>query len=169
MLEWGRTSAGTTPILRAGSVVASLSPAAQRDDAQADIGGKRFLFYAARDALWAERSGAEKPGLEAVRSGRRSWRVQTADVAYSLETAGGRGRFVVRRDGTEIGTATGRSRLRNATLDLGVDVPLPHEVFLLWLVGSRHRGPKGQGSGGSTIGPTPAQSALDGGFIVGGL
>ncbi|UYM03814.1 hypothetical protein [Solicola gregarius] len=165
MTTWGPTKAGTRPVVRDGSTVATLSPAAQRDDAQVEIGGARWLFYAARGALWAERSGAEKPTLQAVRKGRRSWRIQTADVAYDVERSGAR-RYVVRRDGSEIGTASG-GRPARAAVEISIGIPVEHEVFLLWLVGAKHRGAKHTaGPGASTMGPSP--SAFDGGFAAGG-
>lgn len=171
MLEWGRTTAGVATIARDGTPVATARTAAMRGDMHVEIGGARWLFFANQGALVGERSGAELPALCAVRPGRgrNTWDVRADQITYRLErTSRLRSQFVVRRDGTDIAAGTGARRLKRATLDANADIPVEHEVFLLWLIGGDHRSPKGS-RGGSTIGPpVPGQQAYGAGGLVDG-
>ncbi len=118
MLEWGRTTAKVTTITRDGMPVAAARRAALRGDMHVDVGDAQWLFYAGSGELRGERSGSEQPTLHAVRPhrGRHTWDVRADEVQYRMQRSSFLGgRFVVRRDDTDVATGTAR-RFRRASL-----------------------------------------------------
>ena len=143
MLELGKAgSAGTEgviPVLRDGSVVATLRASHWKEAGTATIGAQTWVLAKHQGELTAR--WADEPE-DAVRMRARqaswwkgTWRADLEGSTVEVQSASrwkGTHRYVV--DGAvvaESGTTGGWSP--RPTLDAGSELPLEHQVFLLWL------------------------------------
>jgi hypothetical protein len=144
VLELGKagtagTERGVRPVLRDGAVVATLRASNWRESATAEIGGQSWVFT--RDgrqivARWsAEPEGAVRMSAQQVSWWKGAWALDLEGTAVDMEVASywrGTHRYLVAgRSVAESGTTGGWSGRPTLTSDGAL--PLPHQVFLLWL------------------------------------
>ncbi len=144
MLELGKagsagTVSGVSPVLRDGSVVATLRTSNWREAGTATIGGQEWVLAKSRSSLtarWAIEP-EEAVRLRATRTSawKDTWVVNLEGTHVEVRTASrwkGTHRYLVGgRTVAESGTV-GRWSPR-PTLTAVSAVPLHHQVFLLWL------------------------------------
>ena len=164
MLELGKagtagTEKGTLPVLAGGSPAATLRTAKVRDAATAVVGGEEWLFTRSRNGLVGRRAG-EPEDTERFRAAQPSWwrglwEIDLDGTRLQMRTASAwRGTHRYSRDGRTVAESgfTGRW-LRLPTLTVHEVLPLPAQVFLLWveLVLTR-RSAAGAGAGAAVAG-----------------
>jgi hypothetical protein len=145
VLELGRTGAagagkGTIPVFRDGSVVATLRASDWRESATAVVGDREWVFSKRKGELtgrWAaEPEGAARLSARQTSFWKGTWTAELEGSPVDVESASywrGTHRFVSGgREMAESGTTGGWSP--RPTLRVADDVPLDHQVFLLWLL-----------------------------------
>ena len=144
MLELGKsgsagTERGVRPALRDGAVVATLRASNWREAATAEIGGQPWAF-AREGRTIVGRWAAEPEGTARLRARPTSWwkgtwvldlEGTTVDMEIASRWKGTRRYLAAGRRVAESGKTgwwSGRP-----TLDTDAELPLHHQVFLLWL------------------------------------
>jgi len=144
MLELGRagtagTEKGTLPVLAGGASVATLRTAKVRDAATAVVGGEEWLFTRSARGLVGRRAD-EPEGSDPFRATQTSWwkgtwEVELDGTRLQMRTASAwRGTHRYTRDGATVAESgfTG-GWLRLPSLAVREPLPLPAQVFLLWI------------------------------------
>ncbi|MGY1709290.1 hypothetical protein ACI8AC_07225 [Geodermatophilus sp. SYSU D00758] len=144
MLELGKAGsagceAGARPVLRDGTVVATLRASNWKEAATAVVGDRAWVF-AKRSGELTARWASEPEGAARLRARQTSWWRGTwaLDLAGTAVTAersswwGSRYRFSAGGRVVAGTGSTGRWSPR-PTLDAGDDLPLDSQVFLLWI------------------------------------
>jgi hypothetical protein len=144
MLELARagtagTERGTLPVLDGGVPVATLRTAKVREAATAVVGGEEWLFARSGRGLVGRRAGdpedAERYRAIRTSSWKGSWRIDLEGTRLEMRPASAwRGAHRYSGDGRTVVESgfTGRW-LRLPTLAVREPLPLPAQVFLLWV------------------------------------
>lgn len=136
MLEWGRKSAGSAPVLQDETVVAYVRVAALRERADVEIGATHWQFFKRGGELHAVRDD-QAAGMTASRRSvfRQGWQIEADAQTYQIQPEGFlQTRYRVVRAGIRIGQSNKASFWSNRpTLEVDASVPLEHQVFLLWV------------------------------------
>lgn len=137
MLEWGKTSAGETPVLLDGSPIASVRQSRWRERAELTVEGQAWVFA----AEGGQRVGTcpDQPGRRFTARrppvGRSGWELECDAAGYELLTPPLFSSTIdVCRNGEPLGSGR-RVRFwsRRPVLEVDPSVPTEHQVFLLWV------------------------------------
>ena len=150
---------GTLPVLDGGALVATVRTAKVREAATATVGGEEWVFTRSGRGLVGRRAG-EPEESERFRATQTSWwkgiwEIDLDGTQLQMRNASAwRGTHRYSRDGRTVAESgfTGRW-LRLPTLTVTEALPLPAQVFLLWveLVLTR-RSATGAGAGAAVAG-----------------
>jgi hypothetical protein len=144
MLELGKAGSagverGERPVLREGALVATLRASNWKEQATAVIGGQEWVYAKARRELtgrWAaDPEGTARCRARQVSMWKSGWDVDlegTAVEARSTSWLRTTHRFLVEGAPVAESGTTGRWNSR-PTLSVVGELPLRHQVFLLWL------------------------------------
>ena len=121
-----------------GSLLAEIDIASWREKGLLAVGGSTYKVY--REGLVSgrfvlETNGTEMASAEKPSMLRRSFTVRYDDSAYELRAESAfRRNFVLLEQGVQIGSIVpARMFTRKATVNLPPALPLPVQVFLIWL------------------------------------
>ena len=145
MLELGRAGTagaekGTIPVFREGSVVATLRASDWKESATAVVGDREWVFSKRKGELtgrWAaEPEGAARLSAKQTSLWKGTWTADLEGTTVEVESASywkGTHRFLSGgRQVAESGTSGGWSPRPTLTVD--GELPVDHQVFLLWLL-----------------------------------
>jgi hypothetical protein len=144
MLELGRagtagTERGTLPVLDGGTLVATLRTAKVREAATATVGGEEWVFTRSGRGLVGRRAGdpEDTDRFRATQTSwwKGSWEIDLEGAQLRMTPASAwRGTHRYSRDGRTVAESgfTGRW-LRLPTIAVQEPLPLPAQVFLLWV------------------------------------
>jgi hypothetical protein len=144
MLELGKAGTagaerGALPVLDGGALVATLRTAKVRDAATAVVGGQEWLFTRSGRGLVGRRAGdpEDTDRFRATQTSwwKGSWEIDLEGTQLRMTPASAwRGTHRYSRDGRTVAESgfTGRW-LRLPTIAVQEPLPLPAQVFLLWV------------------------------------
>lgn len=166
MLELGKagsagTEKGVLPVLRDGSVVATLRASSWKEAATARVGAREWVFAKSRRELtarWtADPEDAVRLRARQVSFWRSTWAVELDGTPVEVRNVAwwkGTHRYLTSgRQVAESGTTGGWSP--RLTLTAEPDLPLDHQVFLLWVelvITRRNHAAVGVAAGAAVIG-----------------
>ncbi|HLR84192.1 MAG TPA: hypothetical protein VK059_04540 [Nocardioidaceae bacterium] len=152
MIEWGHKSAGAVHVLQGDSVVAEVRASSFRERADVAIGAAQWEYFKRSGTLHGVSQG-HAGRLSASRQSmfRQGWQVEAGAQAYLIRPEGFfQSRYRVERAGVSIGESRKAGFWSNRpTLDVDADVPLEHQVFLLWIAFIMRRRAAGAAAGAS--------------------
>jgi hypothetical protein len=133
------TEKGVVPILRDGAVVATLRSSAWKEAATATIGAREWVFARAEGVLtgrWAvDPDGVTRLTARQTSSWKSTWGLDLEGIPVEMTTAStwkGTHRYSTGGSTVAESGSTGGWSPR-PTLSAGAELPLHHQVFMLWL------------------------------------